>query len=184
LWCFFLIDNVGRRPLLLFGSMGAAVTMSIITGLLVTNTNAVAGKVDSKSIGAAAMLYLWAVVYGPSWNGTPWVIVSEVFPLHVRSTTQAIYAAFGNWLFTFVLARATPYMVNAMHDYLFLFFGLCSFCGFFFVWFCVPETKGVPMEKMDEIFGAAGTYYVHDIEGQKQDEVRKEVTGVEAEGEK
>lgn len=54
---------------------------------------------------------------------------------------------------TFVISRATPYMFNSWENYVFLFFGLGSAVGFVFVWFFVPETKGVPIEKMDEIFG-------------------------------
>ena len=54
---------------------------------------------------------------------------------------------------TFVISRATPYMFSSWKNYVFLFFGLGSAVGFVFVWFFVPETKGIPIEKMDEIFG-------------------------------
>ncbi|KAI5478741.1 hypothetical protein MNV49_004666 [Pseudohyphozyma bogoriensis] len=173
-WCFFLVDAVGRRRMLLIGSAGAAVTMCILTALLQTNHPA-AGVVNGQSKAAAAMLYLWTLFYGPTWNGTPWVITAEIFPMHVRALSISIYAAFGNWLWTFVIARAFPYAVIKMKYYVFLLFGLVSFVGFFFVYFCVPETAGVPIERMDELFGTGkGDVLVRDLEAQKRDVLQVE----------
>lgn len=62
-WCFFLIDNVGRRPLFLIGSAGAAITMCIITALLQTNHPVAGAPLSSKSIAAVAFLYIWTLFY-------------------------------------------------------------------------------------------------------------------------
>jgi hypothetical protein len=92
--------------------------------MLIQNSNA-----TRPGWSAVEIMYLWTASYGPTWNGTPWVYVSEVFPTHIRTVSMALLSA-SQWLWTcvfprlhtrkcykgcltlaqFAIARATPYM--------------------------------------------------------------------------
>lgn len=152
-WLLILIDRFGRRKLLLYGAFGGSVFLWYVGGYI-----AVAKPADhpSKNLSAGgksamAAFYLWTACYTPSWNGTPWIINSEMFDQNVRTLAQA-FAAANNWLWNFLVARFTPQMFNTMGYGVFFFFAALMICSFPFVYFLVPETKGVPLEKMDGLF--------------------------------
>jgi sugar porter (SP) family MFS transporter len=137
IWLFFLVDRVGRRPLLLFGALIAGLCMIYVGGYIAIgkpaqNTNGI----TSGGISAVAFIYIWTAAYGPTWNGTPWVIASEVFPQHVRTLTQSLLSA-SQWVWQFVIARATPYMFLSMGYGTYLFFGLLTLLGGVYVFFVV-----------------------------------------------
>lgn len=107
-WMFFLIDNLGRRNLLMIGAAGGSVCMWIIGGYISTrNVDQVSDTLSSggiaamfffvSTLGTAALCfrlltgeqYLWTAFYTPSWNGTPWVINSEIFDMNTRGLGQA-----------------------------------------------------------------------------------------------
>jgi sugar porter (SP) family MFS transporter len=103
IWLFFLIDKFGRRNLLLVGAVGGAVCMLILGGYLASPlvdtssaATAVSKPLSSGGIAAVFFFYLWTAFYTPSWNGTPWVINSEMYEQNVRSLGQAMAAA-SNW---------------------------------------------------------------------------------------
>jgi len=108
-------------------------------------------KLGGGGIAGMFFLYLWVVFYSPSWNGTPWVFNAEVFEQHVRTLTQAIAAA-SNWLFNFLIARFTPQMFAKMGYGVFIFFATLMVLSSVYVYFLVPETKGIPLEDIDQLF--------------------------------
>lgn len=91
------------------------------------------------------------VFYGPTWNGGPWVVSSEVMPTFIRSATQAFVAA-SNWLFAFIIARFTPNMFTKMGYGVFIMFATMMVISVPIVYFILPETKQIPLEHMDELF--------------------------------
>lgn len=154
IWLLFLIDRYGRRNILLVGGLGGSVTMFIIAGLvknIPVSTSTVAHGPSSIGVAGIFFFYLWTVFYGSTWNGTPWVYNSEMFDLNTRSLGQASAAA-SNWLYNFLISRFTPQMFTSMHYGVYLFFGALSFCSIIFVWFLLPETKGIPLEYTDRLF--------------------------------
>ncbi|GAA5998706.1 hypothetical protein JCM5350_001442, partial [Sporobolomyces pararoseus] len=114
-WCFFVIDHFGRRGILLVGSVGGAISMYIIGGYLAAGDVPATptGNLPPGGIAAMFFFYLWTAFYAVSWNGTPWVVNSEAFPGAVRQVTQC-FAASSNWLWNFVISRATPTMFLKM----------------------------------------------------------------------
>lgn len=108
IWLFFLIDRLGRRNLLMIGAAGGSVCMWIIGAYISTitiNTDDTTSKpLSSGGIAAMFFFYLWTAFYTPSWNGTPWVLNSEIFDQSVRSLGQAS-AACNNWFWNFIIAR-------------------------------------------------------------------------------
>ena len=152
-WLFVLIDKLGRRSLLMYGAIGGSVCMWYIGGYIaVADPAAHASKtLSSGGISAMAFFYLWTICYTPSWNGTPWVYNSEMHSQAVRPLAQA-FAAANNWFWNFIIARFTPQMFDTMGYGVYFFFSSLMICSAVFVFFLLPETKGVPLEAMDRLF--------------------------------
>jgi hypothetical protein len=74
-----------------------------------------------------------------------------MFPQNVRTLGQA-FAAASNWLFNFLIARFTAQMFTAMGYGVYFFFASLMLFSIVFVFFLLPETKGVPLESMDRLF--------------------------------
>lgn len=109
-WLFFLIDKLGRRTLLIWGAFLGGLCMWYIGGYIAVADPS--SKVDQNSgmsgggISAMFFFYLWTAIYSPSWNGTPWVLNSEMFDQGVRTLAQA-FAAANNWFWvSFALSPA------------------------------------------------------------------------------
>ena len=82
-------------------------------------------------------------------NGTPWVLNSEIFDQSVRSLGQASAAA-NNWFWNFIIARFTPQMFLSMGKNgcgVYFFFATMMILSIIFVFFLIPETKGIPLER-------------------------------------
>jgi magnesium-transporting ATPase (P-type) len=109
------------------------------------------GSLSSGGISAMAFFYLWTCFYSPTWNGTPWVLNSEMFDQNVRTLAQA-FAAANNWFWNFIVARFTPQMFQTMGYGVYFFFASLMIISVFFVWFFIPETKRIPLEAMDKLF--------------------------------
>lgn len=155
IWLLFLIDNLGRRNLLMYGALGGALSLYYVGAYIKiadpANNPAPSGKLSSGGISAMAFFYIWTIFYTPSWNGTPWVYNSEMFPQNVRTLGQA-FAAASNWLFNFLIARFTPSMFTAMGYGVYFFFASLMMLSIVFVFFLLPETKSIPLESMDRLF--------------------------------
>jgi hypothetical protein len=153
-WLLYLVDRFGRKPLLIVGAAGGAVSMYYIGAYIAIakpENNAPGTKLGSGGISAIAFFYIWTCFYGPTWNGTPWVFGAEVMPTFVRAATQSIIAA-SNWLFAFAIARATPYMFEDMKYGVYLFFASFMVVSIPIVYFIVPETAHIRLEEMSDLF--------------------------------
>jgi magnesium-transporting ATPase (P-type) len=141
----------------MIGAAGGAFCMYFIGAYIkIANTEAkLASGADvslsSGGIAAVFFFYLYTAFYTPSWNGTPWVLNSEMFDQNTRSLGQANAAA-NNWFWNFIVARFTEQMFRAWGFGVYLFFASLMVISIFFVFFCIPETKGVPLEAMDKLF--------------------------------
>jgi MFS family permease len=153
LYAGFLIDRVGRRKLLLVGGVGAGIAMFYLAGYSkISHSFERTPTLDSGARAAVAMVYIYALFYGLSWNGVPWLFCSEVLPTRVRTAGMAFCVCI-QWLTQFVIVYSLPHMVLGIKYGTFLFFGCCTVLAVAFAWFFVPETKGVQLEDMDLIFG-------------------------------
>jgi sugar porter (SP) family MFS transporter len=154
-WLLFLIDRLGRRKLLMGGAVGGSLCMWFIGAHLavagVQSSDSANAKLSSEGIAAIFFFYLWTAFYTPSWNGTPWVINSEMFDQNVRALGQASAAA-SNWFWNFIISRFTPQMFLTMSYGVYFFFASLMILSVPFVYFLIPETKGIPLEAMDRLF--------------------------------
>ncbi|GAA6002422.1 hypothetical protein JCM10207_001111 [Rhodosporidiobolus poonsookiae] len=160
----FLVDTWGRRGPLIFGSIASGLCMLYVTvylGVADPAAQKAANGVVSHSTkmggnAAIAFLFLFAIFYCMGWNGLAWVICAEIYPTRIRAVCAA-WTACWQWVFQFIIARETPDMAANMGHAGYGMFAL--FTGFnllsaVFVYFFIPETKGVSLEQMDVIFGA------------------------------
>ncbi|KIW96297.1 uncharacterized protein Z519_03366 [Cladophialophora bantiana CBS 173.52] len=152
-WLFLLIDKLGRRALLMYGGVAGSLCMWYIAGYIAVAKPAdhPSDTLSSGGISAMAFFYLWTIVYSPSWNGVPWVLNSEMFDQNVRTLAQA-FAAANNWFWNFIIARFTPQMFASMSYGVYMFFASLMLFAAVYVFFLVPETKGIPLEAMDRLF--------------------------------
>ncbi|RYP04278.1 hypothetical protein DL764_004541 [Monosporascus ibericus] len=164
-WLLVLIDHVGRRKLLMIGATGGSLCMWFIGAYVKISdpeSNQNNEKLSSAGIVAVFFFYLWTAFYTPSWNGTPWVINSEMFNQNTRSLGQASAAA-NNWFWNFIVARFTEQMFSKLGYGVYFFFASLMVISVFFVFFLVPETKSIPLEVMDRLFRAKPTYRANGI---------------------
>lgn len=83
-----------------------------------------------------------------------------MFDPNMRSLAQACAAA-SNWLWNFLISRFTPQMFSAMGYGVYFFFASLMICSIIFVYFLVPETKGIPLESMDALFDIKPVWRAH-----------------------
>ncbi|KAF4534912.1 Quinate permease [Lasiodiplodia theobromae] len=164
--CFllFVADSLGRRRSLLWTSIAQGACMYYI-GIYVRVAPPKEGAaVPPAGYFALVCIFLFAGFFQFGWGPVCWIYISEIPTARLRSTNVALGAA-TQWLFNFVVARATPNMLATMGKGgygCFFTYGTFCFSMFVFVWFLVPETKGLSLERMDDLFGV--TELVKDIE--------------------
>lgn len=145
----------------MYGAIGGSLCMWYLGAYIKiadpTNHPSTSGELSSGGISAMFFFYLWTAFYTPSWNGTPWVINSEMFDQNTRSLGQASAAA-SNWFWNFIISRFTPQMFATMEYGVYMFFASLMLLSCVFVFFFVPETKGIPLEAMDRLFKIKPVY--------------------------
>ncbi|KAH3661933.1 hypothetical protein OGAPHI_006112 [Ogataea philodendri] len=148
------IDRFGRRFTLMAGGFGMSVCLVIFAAIGTKALyNGPYGVDPSKSVGDA-MIFLscfYIFFFATTWGPGVFVVCSETYPLRIRQKGMAI-ASSANWIWGFLIAFFTPFIANAIHfAYGFVFFGCSLFC-IFFVFAFVPETKGLTLEEVDQLY--------------------------------
>jgi SP family sugar:H+ symporter-like MFS transporter len=143
-----LIDKIGRKPLLLIGSIGMAVTLGTMAVIFGT-----APLVDSEPVLEGAVVpiaiiafNLFVVAFGMSWGPVVWVLLGEMFPNRIRAAALGLAAA-AQWIANFAISQTFP-MLRDVLGFAYGFYALCAVLSFFFVWRWVEETKGMHLEDM------------------------------------
>ncbi|KAJ9475973.1 Quinate permease [Pseudozyma hubeiensis] len=152
IFILFLVETVGRRRLLMISSSGGAFAMYYIAAYIAIAKPALHKKtsIDGPGASALAFFYIWTCFYSFGWNPLPWVYGAESFDNTARPVAQ-IFMAASNWLYNFVISQATPHMFAKMGYGVYLFFASCMVLSVFWVFFLMPETKGIPIEEMDNL---------------------------------
>ena len=138
-----LIDRLGRKTLLMVGSLGMAASL-FVGGL------SLLGTLPSWLLLPALIAFI--AFFAPSTGAVIWVYISEVFPTSVRSRGSAVGAS-THWGLNAVIAAAFPAVAAYSAGAPFLFFAAMMALQFVVVLFYFPETKGVPLEKMRQQLG-------------------------------
>jgi len=145
-WAFRWIDKMGRRKLAIGGYLGMAVF--ILVAALGVSTLTGLPRVWLVMIGFSFFITSFAIGVG----GTGWLIQGEVFPTEVRGRTAAI-AASVNWMANFVIVQWFPTLNTHWGlAWVMVLFAVLSVMGAGFVFRYLPETKGLPLEKITAVF--------------------------------
>ncbi|KAF4473416.1 HXT3-Low-affinity hexose facilitator [Fusarium agapanthi] len=142
-------DRFGRRWLFMVGAAGMAVCMLIVPVIgLATPTP----KTEPTAIGIVVMLYLFIFFYKPSWGAGVWMWTSEVFSANVRTQAVGMASQCQNVANTIFQQFFPTFLAKTGLKCLFFFFAV-NILLVVFVFFFVPETKGISLEHMDTVFG-------------------------------
>lgn len=145
----YLVEKWGRRPLLMFGAIGMAVSQLLVAAI---GTALPDDQTASKALIAFVCTYIF--FFACSWGPCAWVVTGEIFPLKARAKGLSITTA-SNWLLNFIIGYVTPLMVNEpgnLHAKVFFIWGgFCCICTAF-VYFMIYETKGLALEAVDELY--------------------------------
>ncbi|POY72649.1 hypothetical protein BMF94_4477 [Rhodotorula taiwanensis] len=154
-------DRAGRVSMMMVGGAGMAVCLWIVGALIKTHPVAAASKVISPSSYAAiTLIYIYAVFFCFSYAGIPWVYCSEIFPLRIRSFNVSITTS-THWAFNLMLGKSVPFMISNIGYATWFVFAACLTVSSVWLYFCVPETRGVPLEQMDQLFGGPSPAEIH-----------------------
>ncbi|KAJ0416090.1 general substrate transporter [Aspergillus carlsbadensis] len=150
----WIIDRFGRKFLLIVGGIGMGICM-IIVAAVETETPSV-NDIKSQPVGIAIvfLLFLFIFFYKPSWGATVWIWTSEVFSMNVRAQAVGMASQTQNVANT-IVQQFFPTFLDNCGFYAFYMFAGINFLLAVFVWFFIPETKQVPLEEIDALFGGA-----------------------------
>ncbi|MBA2443356.1 MAG: sugar porter family MFS transporter [Rubrobacter sp.] len=143
-----LIDRIGRKPLLLVGSVGMSASLAILglTSLLLPEPEGIGPVGIITLVCLAAFIMSFAI----SWGPVVWVMLAEIFPLEVRGTVMGV-ATVLLWLANFLVSVSFPVLLETLGiGPLFLGFAAICVASFFFVYAVVAETKGRSLEQIEE----------------------------------
>ena len=146
----FTVEKLGRKPLLISGSLGMALGAF---GVATTFGNPALEMVTMLS------LMLYAACFMFSWGPICWVYIAELFPNTIRGGATAIAVAF-QWIFNFIVSSTFVPMFNIEltkgdgfgHWFTYGLYGLICVIAAIFVWKLVPETKGKTLEDMSKLW--------------------------------
>jgi len=138
-----VIDKLGRKTLLLIGSLGTAACLAGVSGVFFTQSH--------------RSYLLWLLVgyiafFAISQGAVIWVYISEVFPNRVRAKGQALGSS-SHWIMNALIAYTFPQLAKSSGAYPFVLFAIMMVVQFFVVLFFYPETKGVTLEQMQHRLG-------------------------------
>jgi sugar porter (SP) family MFS transporter len=149
-----LIDRIGRKPLLLIGSVGMTLTlgtMAYIFGTAPTEmVNGAMTPVLSGQAGVVAVVAanLYVVFFGVSWGPVVWVLLGEMFSNRIRAYALAVAAA-AQWVANFVVSETFPSLASAGLGLAYGLYAVMALLSFLFVIRAVRETRGRELEEME-----------------------------------
>ncbi len=138
----FTVEKLGRKPLLITGSLGMALGAF---GVALSSIVSLPAVVPVLSI----MVYSASFMF--SWGPICWVYIAELFPNTIRSRATAIAVAF-QWIFNFVVSSTFVPMYTRSPFFAYALYGVICLVAAVFVWRLVPETKGKTLEDMTALW--------------------------------
>lgn len=148
------VDKWGRRFLFLEGGVQMLICQAVVAAAIGAKfgINGNPGELP-KWYAIVVVVFICTYVAGFAWSWGPlgWLVPSEIFPLEIRSAAQSINVSV-NMVFTFIVAQIFLTMLCHLKFGLFLFFAFFVLIMSFFVYFFLPETKGIPIEEMNQIW--------------------------------
>ncbi len=135
----FLIDKLGRKQLMLFGSIGYIISLSLVAAAFFLNWG---------GLWVPVFLFLFIASHAIGQGAVIWVFISEIFPNRLRASGQA-FGSSTHWVLAAIIPSTIPYLfTNIGPGYVFAFFAFMMVLQLIFVIFMMPETKGKSLEQL------------------------------------
>lgn len=141
---FLLIDKVGRRKLLMFGSVGMTVCLGVAAYVFFVH--------DLCGIFLLVSILFYIAFFGMSTGAVIWVLIAEVFPNSVRAKGQS-FGSLTHWLFAALITFCFPVIADGGGTglaFTFGFFSVMMLVQMGVAWLYFPETKGKSLEELSE----------------------------------
>ncbi len=148
-----LIDRVGRKPLLLVGSIGMTITLAVLTYVFATAPlDSVGDPVLSRGTGLVAVIAfnLYVAFFAATWGPVLWVLLGEMFSNRIRAAALALAAA-ANWVANFIITMSFPWLADRGLGLAYSIFTIFALLSIPFVLRKLKETKGVELENMSSV---------------------------------
>ena len=137
----FLIDRLGRKQLMIFGSIGYIISLSLVAAAFFLNWG---------GLWVPIFLFLFIASHAIGQGAVIWVFISEIFPNRLRASGQA-FGSSTHWILAAIIPSSIPYLFSTIGPgYVFAFFALMMVLQLLFVLFMMPETKGKSLEQLAE----------------------------------
>jgi MFS transporter, SP family, xylose:H+ symportor len=142
------VDKFGRKPLMIIGALGMAVSMILLGFTFYFQT---------VGMGSLILMLLYTASFAMSWGPVTWVLLSEIFPNSIRGAMSIAVAA--QWLanlivsWTFPLMNDNKWLSSLFHQgFAYWIYGVMGLIAAFFVWKFLPETKGKTLEEIEKFW--------------------------------
>lgn len=142
------VDRFGRKPLMIIGSVGMAISMIALGIVFYT-----------QQVGLLALIFMltYTAAFAMSWGPVCWVLLAEIFPNSIRGALSIAVAA--QWIANWVISFTFPMMndnakltAQFHHGFAYWIYGIMGILSAIFVWKLVPETKGKTLEEMEGLW--------------------------------
>ncbi|HBG40961.1 MAG TPA: D-xylose transporter XylE [Porphyromonadaceae bacterium] len=138
----FTVDKVGRKPLLISGSVGMAIGMFALSAM---------SHYGVISLWTLLFIIIFTASFMMSWGPICWVLISEIFPNKIRSKAVAIAVA-AQWIANYLISSTYPALMDFSGTLTYGFYGMMAVLSGLFVWKWIPETKGKSLEEMEKLW--------------------------------
>lgn len=142
------VDRFGRKPLMIIGALGMAISMFAL---------GMSFYLNKLGVGTLIFMLTYTASFAMSWGPVAWVLLSEIFPNRIRGAMSIAVAA--QWIANLVISWTFPIMNDSTlltnmfnHGFSYWIYGLMGLLAALFIWKIVPETKGKTLEQMDGIW--------------------------------
>ncbi len=137
-----LIDKLGRKVLMYFGSVGYIISLALVSASFYFSWG---------GLSVPIFLFLFIASHAIGQGAVIWVFISEIFPNHIRNSGQA-FGSSVHWVLAAIIPSLIPFLFSEIGAaVVFLIFAIMMVFQLLFVIFLMPETKGIPLEELSEI---------------------------------
>src|SRR5215216_3854755 len=144
----WIIDRVGRKPLLLAGLVGMVASLTVL-GLSTLLLSEPSSPTDAVAVITLLCLAGFIISFAATWGPTVWVMLPEVLPLRIRGTAMGV-AIFLHWIANFIVSQTFPSLLASLGPGpVFLGYAVVGVVAFIFVRAFVTETKGRSLEEIE-----------------------------------
>lgn len=156
-----LVDRIGRRPILLAGSIGMALSLGAMA-VAFASARGTGSEISLPGAwGPVALVAanVFVISFGASWGPLVWVLLGEIFPSRIRARALGLAAA-AQWIANFAITLSFPVMAAGSLPLTYAMYALFAAASFFFVMYKVPETNGMSLEQAETLFVPKGSVKV------------------------